>query len=71
MLGKSRLPFTLQEYDEWVDKLESGYGQPRPGVSSEELEAEIAAIPKGLRHTYIVEKYIGREKFKGDSHDTK
>ncbi len=62
MLGRSCLPFTLEEYNEWVDKLKAGYGQPRPGVSADQVEAEIAAIPKSLRHTFIVEKHVGKGK---------
>ena len=62
MLGKSALPFTLQEYDEWVDKFKAGYGQPREGVSEAEVEREIAQIPRAIRETYLAEKYIGKEK---------
>jgi len=62
MLGKSVLPFTPEEYWQWKEKFAAGYCQPRPGVSSEEVAREIAEIPKGLRHTYIAEKYIGRER---------
>lgn len=62
MLGKSGLPFTLEEYDEWVDEFKAGYGQPRPGVSAEEVEAELAAIPAAISETYIAEKFIGKKK---------
>ena len=62
MLGKSILPFTLGEYDEWVDKFKAGYGQPRPGVSADQVERERAAIPAGIRHTYITEKYLGKKE---------
>ncbi len=56
------LPFEPEEYLEWTAKFEAGYGQFRPGVSPEQVEKEIAAIPEAIRRTYIAEKYIGREK---------
>lgn len=56
------LPLTSQEYWKWNDKLEAGYGQPRPGVSAEEVEIELAAIPESIKQTYIFEKYIGKGK---------
>ena len=62
MLGKTDLPFTLEEYFDWKQRLEAGYAQPRPGVSADEIAREIATIPEGISRTYIVEKYIGREK---------
>ena len=65
MLGKSVLPFTLEVYWEWERKFEAGYGQPRDGVSAEDIESEIASMPRAIRHTYIAEKYIGRERLNG------
>jgi len=56
------LPFTPEQYLMWKEKFEAGYGQLRPGVSSQQVEAEIAAIPDVIRQTYIAAKYIGREK---------
>jgi len=60
MLGKSALPFSPEEYWEWKEKLEAGYCQPRPGVSADEVEREITEIPKGIRHTHIAERYLGK-----------
>ena len=58
MSSKTILPFSPEEYWEWAEKLEAGYGQPRPGVSADEVAREIATIPEGIRHTYIAKKYI-------------
>ena len=59
---KSALPLTSEEYWDWKQKLEAGYGQPRPGVSPKEVERERAAIPEGIRRTYIFEKFIAKKK---------
>ena len=56
------LPFDPEEYWQWKEKLEAGYGQPRPGVSSEQVERERAVIPDRLRHTYIMQKYLASKK---------
>jgi len=61
-VNKRLLPFSPEEYWEWNEKFEAGYGQLRPGVSTEEVEREIAAIPEKIRGTYIAEKYIGKRK---------
>lgn len=53
------LPLTPEDYWEWNEKIEGGYGQPRPGVSPEEVEIELAAIPESIRYTYIFRKRIG------------
>ena len=60
--GRSGLLFTTQEYWEWQARFEGGYGQPRPGVSAEQVEMELAAIPNTIRYTYIFKKYIGNKK---------
>jgi len=52
--------FTLDEYWDWKEKLEAGYGQPRPGVNDDQVEREIAEIPAGIRQTYVAEKYLGK-----------
>ncbi|MBA7700234.1 hypothetical protein ES703_108944 [subsurface metagenome] len=58
---RSGLPCSPGEYWEWKEKFEAGYGQPRPGVSPEEVERERAAIPEVIRRTYIAEKYFGKQ----------
>jgi len=60
------LPFTQEEYLEWKEKFEAGYGQPRPGVIADQVKEEIAVIPEGIRHTYIAQKYLGKEKERHD-----
>lgn len=65
MSNKTALPFTPEEYWVWKAKFEAGYGQPRPGVGAEEVAREIAEIPEGMRHTYIAEKYLSKEKLGG------
>jgi len=64
-LPKARALSRCGEYDEWKEKFEAGYGHLRDGVTPEEVEVEIAAIPEGMRRTYIAEKYIG----KGDKNE--
>ena len=59
MLGKSVLPFTPDEYWDWKEKLEAGYGQPRAGVSADQVKAELDQIPPAIRKTYIARKYLG------------
>ena len=56
------LPFTQEEYLEWKEKIEAGYGHPRDGVSAEDIESEIDGMPRAIRHTYIAEKYLGKKK---------
>lgn len=53
------LPLTEDEYWAWKAKIEGGYGQTRPGISAEQVEMELAAIPKTIRYSYIFKKYIG------------
>lgn len=54
------LRFTEEEYVEWHDKFEAGYGQPRPGVCAAEVLKERLAIPTSIRHTYMADLYFGK-----------
>ena len=56
------LPFTDEEYREWKEKLEAGYGQPRPGVSPDQVEGELASIPRAIRYSYLYKKHIGKAR---------
>ena len=58
---QNNLTLTSDEYWRWNEKLQAGYGQARSGVSAEEVEMELAAIPETIRFTYIFKKYIGNE----------
>jgi len=54
------VPFTEEEYLEWLEKFKAGYGQPRPGVTVAEALKERLAIPASIRYTYMYGLYISK-----------